>query len=116
MPIEELHPRYENRHVFFDGSAHEDYRESLAFLMPLPEEGLGVIGYTWVHAQGQDGQGRAGSMAVVYGPGVPEPVFDVADGILVPDDMGFDKWQVGPMRLTMPEGMRGSTWPSMVTG
>ncbi|HEV7536771.1 MAG TPA: hypothetical protein VGP90_14115 [Acidimicrobiia bacterium] len=107
MPIEELHPRYENRHVFFDGSAHEDYRESLAFLMPLPEEGLGVIGYTWVHAQGQDGQGRAGSMAVVYGPGVPEPVFDVADGILVPDDMGFDKWQVGPMRLTMPEGMNG---------
>ncbi len=110
MPIAELHPGYENRHIFYSAEAPDNVRESLAYLLPLPAEGLGVIVYTWVHAAGTDGMGRAGAMAVVYGPGVPETVSDAADGIGVPDAMGFDDWRVGPIHLQMS----GTTTSSVV--
>jgi hypothetical protein len=104
MPIAELDPHYEDRHILFDADGHPDVRESLSFPIPLPGHELGVIIYTWVHAQGRDGQGRAGAAAVAYGPGLPTPLFEVVDGLHVPDEMGFDRWEVGPLQLTMPEG------------
>ena len=99
MPFIPLEHGGEDRHIFFSETADELVRESLAYLLPLPELGLGVIVYTWVHAAGKDGQGRAGSMAVVYGPGVEQTVSEAADGILVPDSMGFEDWRVGPITL-----------------
>lgn len=107
MPIVEPPEGFEDRHVFFDASAHPDYRESLAFLLPLPHLGLGIIYYTWVHALGENGAGRAGSMMVVYGPSIPQPIFDVADGLFVPDSMDFVEWEVGPARMRLDQDMMG---------
>lgn len=105
MPIVDVPEGFEDRHVFFDADAHPDYRESLAYLMPLPQLGLGIIYYTWVHARGEDGRGRAGSMMVVYGPALDEPIFEVADGLSVPDSMTFDSWEVGPARMRLDHDM-----------
>lgn len=101
MAFTEVDSTYEDRHILFGADAPDNVRESLAYLLPLPEHGLGVIVYTWVHAAGADGKGRAGAMAVVYGPGVPTTVTEAADGIGVPDELGFDNWEVGPIHLRM---------------
>ena len=108
MPVVPLAFGFEKRHIFFDGAAHPDVRESLAYLIPLPEHGLGVIFYTWVHALGRDGQSRAGSAFIVYGPGVAEPVFEVSDDIFVPDSASFDDWTVGSAHLSMTDDMMSS--------
>lgn len=107
MPIIEAPHGFEDRHVFYDPDAHPDYRESLAYLLPLPHLGLGIIYYTWVHAQGEDGRGRAGSMMVVYGPSLPGPIFDVSDGNFVPDSMTLEEWEVGPARMRLDGDMMG---------
>jgi hypothetical protein len=99
MPFIPLEHGGEDRHIFYSETANDLIRESLAYLLPLPDLGLGVIVYTWVHAAGKDGKGRAGSMAVVYGPGVDETVSEASDGILVPDSMGFEDWRVGSITL-----------------
>jgi hypothetical protein len=79
--------------------AVRDARESLAFVLPLPGEGLGVIAYTWVN-----GAGNAGSLLGVFGPGLDgEPVTEVVDGRDVPREMGFDDWCVGGMRVQLGE-------------
>lgn len=69
-------------------------RESLVFMLQLPEQGLACFVYTWVN-----GLGKAGSAFVVYGPGVGDPVADMVDGIDVPADAGFDDWRVGKVRV-----------------
>ncbi len=105
MPIHHLLHGFERRHVFADATAHPDHRESLAYLLPLPELGLGVIYYTWVHALGQDGKGRAGALMVAYGPALEEPIFAVKDGLFVPDAMTFADWHVGPAKMTLADDM-----------
>jgi hypothetical protein len=109
MPITLLDDGAERRHIFFDADAHPDLRESLAYLLPLPELGLGVIFYTWVHALGEDGRSRAGSAGIVYGPGVAETLFEVHDHIGVPDSLSFDDWHVGPGHMTLSDDMMSST-------
>lgn len=109
MPVQLLPDGAERRHIFFDSEAHPDVRESLAYLVPLPELGLGVIFYTWVHALGSDGLARAGSAGIVFGPAVGDTVFEVHDHIGVPDSMTFDDWQVGPGKLTLSDDMMSST-------
>jgi hypothetical protein len=106
MPINTVPDGFEQRHILFDAQAHPDVRESLAFLLPLPEQGLGVIYYTWVHALGLDGQGRAGAALIVYGPALAEPVFAVHDNIGAPDDMAFLDWRVGPATMMLSDDMR----------
>lgn len=108
MPINLLEPGFERRHIFFDSDAHPDVRESIAYLLPLPEHGMGLIFYTWVHALGQDGRGRAGSAAIAYGPALDEPVFEVSDDIFVSDEAAFDDWRVGPAELSMADDMMGA--------
>lgn len=105
MPINMLPDGFERRHIFFDAGAHPDYRESLAYLLPLPQHGLGIIWYTWVHALGEDGKGRAGAMMVVYGPAIPKPIFAVADQVFVSDRLSFEDWTVGPASLTLTDDM-----------
>lgn len=105
MPFVPLQPGDEDRHVLFSAAADENVRESLAYLLPLPDLGLGIIVYTWVHAAGRDGRGRAGSMAVVYGPGVGSTVSEAADGVLVPDSLGFEDWRVGAITLRAARDM-----------
>lgn len=109
MPINLLEPGAEQRHIFFDAEAHPDIRESLAYLLPLPHLGLGVIFYTWVHALGDDGQGRAGSAGIAFGPAVESTVFEVHDHIGVPDSMTFEDWSVGPAHMHLSDDMMRST-------
>lgn len=79
-------------------------RESLAFVIPLPDEGLGVIAYTWVDAHGQ-----AGTFGMAFGPELGDPLWEKVDGIAVPDDMTFDDWRVGPMTFGHREPLHSST-------
>lgn len=110
MPVNLLADGAERRHIFFDPDAHPDVRESLAYLVPLPELGLGVIFYTWVHALGENDQGRAGTAGIVFGPGTGgAPVFEVHDHIGVPDSMSFHDWQVGAAGLSLSDDMMKSS-------
>ncbi|GGL15884.1 DUF7064 domain-containing protein [Nocardia jinanensis] len=108
MGINLLESGAERRHIFHDPNGHPDVRESLAYLLPLPELGMGVIFYTWVHALGENGTGRAGVAGIAYGPAVGETVFEVHDGIGVSDSMSFDDWRVGPATMTLSDDMMGS--------
>jgi hypothetical protein len=66
-------------------------RESLAFMLDLPDERVAGFVYTWVN-----GEGRAGAALCAYGSGIGrEPVFEAVDGTPVPDTQGFDDWRVG---------------------
>ncbi len=69
-------------------------RESLIFLLFLPEEELGVIAYTWV-----DGEGNAGSMGLVFGPDDRRYARFHVEGVDMPEDADFDDWTVGPLHV-----------------
>lgn len=97
MAIPALDAAYDARHVL-DGRPH--VRESLVWVLALPEEELGAIAYTWVDAAGQ-----AGAAGVAFGPSLPESVREMV-AAPVPDDMGFDDWAVGPMRVASTEPLR----------
>lgn len=86
-----LDPVHDSRHRL---RADALARESLVFMLQLPESGLAVFVYTWVN-----GLGKAGSAFVVYGPEVGETVTDLIDGAPVSDEQGFDDWQVGKVSV-----------------
>lgn len=91
-----LDPVHDNRHKLESGPFA---RESLAYLLQLPEEGIGGIVYTWVN-----GQGLAGCAVTLFGPGIgPEPLVDKLDGIPVPEDMDFFDWRVERLHLKLGE-------------
>jgi hypothetical protein len=69
-------------------------RESLIFLLFLPEEGLGAIAYTWV-----DGESVAGSMITVFGPDDERFVHHVVQGVEMDPAADFDDWRVGPLHV-----------------
>ena len=83
----ELAPINDARHQLRKDSLS---RESLVFMLQLPEENIAAFVYTWV-----SGESKAGAAFCVYGPGVGgETIFEATDGIPVPADMGFDDWRV----------------------
>lgn len=69
-------------------------RESLIFLLFLPEEHLGVIAYTWV-----DGTNRAGSMGLVFGEEDERFAQFHTEGVDVGPDADFDDWTVGAVSV-----------------
>ena len=70
-------------------------RESLVFMLQLPEENVAAFVYTWV-----SGESKAGTAFCVYGPSIGnEPIFDVCDGIPVSPEMGFGDWRVGGVHV-----------------
>lgn len=69
-------------------------RESLIFLLFLPEEHLGCIAYTWV-----DGEGKAGSMALVFGEENDQLFKSYTEGVAMAPDADFDDWQVGNLHV-----------------
>jgi hypothetical protein len=69
-------------------------RESLIFLVFLPEEDLGVIAYTWVN-----GEHEAGCMGLVFGRDDQRHAQFHAEGVRVSPDADFDEWTVGPMTV-----------------
>ncbi|MGB1906323.1 MAG: DUF7064 domain-containing protein [Spongiibacter sp.] len=94
--IKALDPIHDNRHQLGSGPLA---RESLAYVLQLPEEGIAGIIYTWVN-----GDGKAGCAVTLYGPGVgPEPLVDRLDGVAVPADMDFYDWRVERLQLRIGE-------------
>lgn len=87
-----LDPRHDSRHSLADKPLA---RESLVFMLQLPEHDLAAFVYTWV-----SGESKAGAAFCIYGPAVgPQPIFDAVDGIAVPRDQGFDDWRVGGVQV-----------------
>jgi hypothetical protein len=74
--------------------ADPEARESLVWTLQLPDEGVAAFVHSWV-----DGAGRAGTFTCAYGPAVGAPIFEVVDGLPVPDDQGFHDWRVGPLHV-----------------
>jgi hypothetical protein len=68
-------------------------RESLIFLLFIPEENLGAIAYTWV-----DGEHVAGSMITVFGQNDERLVHHVATET-VSADADFTDWRVGSLHV-----------------
>jgi len=97
--VTELALEHDNRHKL-DGS--ELSRESLAFMIEIPEKGIGGFLYTWVN-----GAGLAGAAACLFGPAIGDtPIFEICDGIPVPDDMDFYDWKVGGLTLQLKEALK----------
>ena len=69
-------------------------RESLIFLVFLPEENLGVIAYTWVN-----GESKAGSMMLVFGEENERLAQFHTEGVPVSREADFDDWTVGPLSV-----------------
>lgn len=87
-----LDPVHDARHRLGDVALA---RESLVFMLQLPEENIAAFIYTWV-----GGDGKAGTALSVYGPGIDgEPIFEACDGIPVSPEMGFDDWRVGDVHV-----------------
>lgn len=79
-----------------------DARESLVFMLQLPEARVAGFVYTWV-----SGAGKAGSAFVVYGPLVGEkPIVEMIDGLPVPESQGFDRWSVGKAEVRHGEAFK----------
>lgn len=91
-PIPTLDPIHDGRHVLRDRPLE---RESIPYVIALPEHGLATFVYTWVtrdHA--------AGCAFLAYGPGIGEqPIMEMVDGIAMGPEKNFDDWQVGPLHL-----------------
>jgi hypothetical protein len=101
MTIAALDPIHYQRHRLRSVRAA---RESIVYLLHLPEEDLGAFVYTWV-----DGESRASAVLCVYGPGVgEEAVVEAVYDVPVPVDQPFDDWRVGGLRLRAGESASGS--------
>lgn len=65
-------------------------RESVPYLVNLPDAGIGFFTYTWVN-----GDSAAGAILVIFGPGVgPEPIQVLLPDRPVPTDMDFSDWRI----------------------
>ena len=83
-----LDPAHDGRHVLRDEARA---RESVPYLLNLPEQGIALFTYTWVNSASE-----AGAVLAVFGPGVgPQPVVGPLADRPVPSTMGFDEWQIG---------------------
>lgn len=92
----------EGRHVLDPGRAK--HRESLVWVLPQPEPGLTTFVYTWVNSEG-----LAGAALAVFGPSLPQQIFEKVDRVPVDEAMKFDAWEVGPLRMELaPDGMTAS--------
>lgn len=89
----------DNRHVL-DGS--ELSRESLAYMIQIPDEYIGGFLYTWVN-----GAGVAGAAVCLFGPGIgDEPIFEHCDGMAVDADMDFYDWRVKGLHVQLKEALK----------
>ena len=80
-------PIHDGRHVL-PNVAHG--RESIPYIVVLPEHQIAFFTYTWVSAAGE-----AGAAFAVFGPGVGDaPIQQRLADRPVPADMGFDNWQI----------------------
>lgn len=89
IPI--LDPVHDGRHQLEDKPFE---RESMPYIVSLPEHGIATCFYTWVTKDH-----KAGALFVVTGPGVGEPIMEAVDDIDVGPSANFDDWTVGPVHI-----------------
>lgn len=88
-----LDPSNDGRHQLRDLPLE---RESIPYVISLPEHGIGTFVYTWVTKDSS-----AGSLCVAFGPAIGEqPIMEVIDNVAVPKTMNFDDWRVGQFHLS----------------
>jgi hypothetical protein len=93
-----LDPVHDSRHRLRPGPLA---RESLVWMLQLPDEQIAAFVYTWV-----SGESKAGTALCVYGPGIAAgPIFEIVDGIPVPEDQAFDDWRVGGLHSRHGEAL-----------
>jgi hypothetical protein len=85
--------KFDDRHELDPERAHN--RESLVWVLTLPEERVGAVAYTWV-----DAHGAAGAAAIAFGAHLAEPVFERVDGVPVETSRSFAHWRVAGMEIT----------------
>lgn len=79
-------------------------RESIPYVLSLPEHGIAACIYTWVTKDHV-----AGALFAVFGPAVGEqPIVEAVDGIVVGPDRNFDNWQVGSLHLAQDLKLHGA--------
>lgn len=94
-------PVHDGRHSLRDLPLE---RESMPYVISLPEHGIATCIYTWVNKDHQ-----AGAAFVVCGPAVGEqPILEVVDGIDVGPERNFDNWQVGPVHVEHDLRLQGA--------
>lgn len=87
-----LDPVHDGRHRLRPGPLA---RESVPYLINLPQEGIALFTYTWVN-----GASEAGAVLAVFGPGVGEqPIVQKLADRPVPADMGFDDWRLDGLHM-----------------
>lgn len=80
-------PVHDNRHQLPDLPLA---RESIPFLVHIPDEGIAAFTYTWVNKAGE-----AGAALAIFGPGVgDQPIQQKLADRPVPADMDFSEWQI----------------------
>lgn len=91
-PIPVLDPIHDGRHQLRDLPLE---RESIPYVISLPEHGIATFVYTWVTKDNV-----AGCAFLAYGPGIgPQPIMEMVGGVDVGTQKNFDDWQVGPLHL-----------------
>jgi hypothetical protein len=80
------------RHTLTPGTKE---RESLLYIICLPEHGIGAWAYTWVNSESE-----AGLMVVVYGAGPGALYLDYQDNIPISREMDLDNWQLGGLHIS----------------
>jgi len=91
-PAMAIDPVNDGRHDLPD-LAHA--RESIPYIVVLPEQGIAFFTYTWVNRNSE-----AGAALAIFGPGVGGPPIQqrLADRP-VPRDMNFDDWRIDSFRM-----------------
>jgi hypothetical protein len=82
-----IDPKHDGRHKLPDT---EHGRESIPYIVVLPDEQIAFFTYPWVSARGE-----AGAAFAIFGPGVGDtPIQQRLVDRPVPADMNFDNWQI----------------------
>lgn len=88
----DLDPAHDGRHALRDLPLE---RESMPYIISLPELGIATCFYTWVTKDHV-----AGGLFVVCGPAAgDQPIIEHVDGVEVGPDADFDDWTVGPLHI-----------------
>lgn len=82
-----IDPVHDGRHVLPKAA---NGRESIPYLIILPEEQIALFTYTWV-----TGDGKAGAALAIFGPGVGgAPIQQRLPDRPISPDMDFDNWEI----------------------
>lgn len=88
-----LDPVHDGRHVL---RKEPKARESVPYLLNLPEEGLALFTYTWVNQASE-----AGAVLAIFGPSIgAQPIVEAVPDRPVPADMNMSDWRVGGLALS----------------